>query len=176
MVAATGGLLDGVSALARNGTAVGVLVIDEQSDAAHAQTNAQRMVIAACRGMDFAFWLIELHPKVTSTPHMTSVQLRTLLPPDTPRIRKRSWSGFYGTTLGAELAATNMTHVVILGMQANMCVEATAVGKRTGRNGTGVFQDGAVQQGITVHTSELILRGGPAAWSGHPDVRFYATL
>ena len=173
-----GSLLAGMQKLTGEGHAIGVVVVDEQSQlggGGFAETTAQQRLLAFANNMNYPVWLVELNPNPANANLPTHTKLRGLLPPGTPVVTKQSLNAFSGTNLHALLQAANIDAFVLMGYNVNCCVKHTAVGGFT-NPANKMVKPGATQRGYMVLTCQAVLRGGVATWWQEPGVRFYASL
>lgn len=162
---------------------VGILIIDEQGSFAddawierQRLIERQQMLINAASRLGCRFWFVELDPRRDGITSPTILRLRAMLGADrASRVLKTKFNGFDGTTLESELRQAHVTHVVVLGHEANCCVKQTAIGGIYNRCG-GTFVQGATGLGFKVLSSDQILSGSEASWKWEDRVTFYSTL
>ncbi|MFX2611673.1 cysteine hydrolase family protein [Enterobacter mori] len=178
-----------MSQLVRDNIKPAVILIDvsklENDIVADCVRNMQAVLVYANRE-ELPVYLVELSPSGSQQhpDERTAIQLRGLLSPNIPVIRKPRFNAFDDTDLLKQLHSRAVnSHVVLMGQEANCCVKQTALGGVYRRRG-GTFIDGAVGHGYSVLTSDVVLRanfpGGPsgikADWWADPRVEYYSML
>ncbi len=184
-----GSLMGEMTRLIGLGTTVGVLLIDEQGNfnGSPALIGSQRHLLAFAASMRCPVWLVELDPPsgmanvavpantVAGRAMKTLVSLRSLVPDDTPVLRKSQFNAFVGTNLVADLAGRGVnSHLVVLGHEGSCCVKQTAVGGPPKPNAVPLV--GATGHGFTVLSTASIVSGSTNSWSGNVNVGFYSQL
>lgn len=190
-----GSMTAAIQELINDGIHLALLVIDEDDGAmqpgevgygpahilsAEEISYIQQHVIMFMQRMGCPVWSIrflEDQPaEVGGDADNTRIALRALYG-EVNRLRKPHPNAFRETTLRAELqGGVPVTHLVIMGFNANACVHAT-VGNRFWAVGTA--DDGATHLGFTVLTCDDVLHGGRANWPDYPAdhyarLRFYS--
>lgn len=162
-----GSLLDAISGFSGPGK-TGVLVIDmeEQCMGGGVGTNIRR-VLELARHRNIPVWFIE-----TMVP--TSAILKSVLPPDTPTIRKQYFNAFVDTPLKSQLDEHGCKTVVVTGATAVMCVMNSVCG---GMEFTDFkSRPGAIDLGFNVITCQAVISGEVVGWSENSKIQFYSNL
>jgi nicotinamidase-related amidase len=108
-----------------------ILLIDWQEKLLHAMPDEERqrsernasILLKAAAELNVPSIATEQYPKGLGP---TALTLRALLPSNTPRIAKTAFSAVTVPEVKAALEATGRKHVVLLGMEAHICVWQTA--------------------------------------------------
>ncbi|MCK5819058.1 MAG: isochorismatase family protein [Psychromonas sp.] len=197
-----GKLYEAIQNCIDNGTKIGLMILDEEEKAAPGEismdpyspirninaTTYQQMIIMYMQAMDRPIWVIShrtASPKSGEPYDATRTALKALFNGRQQPLRKRYYNAFQSTTLHLDLKEHNLTHLVVMGWKANMCVSSTVGIPGTSKlewNDTYGFTlkylkritDGATYLGYTVMTCDQILHAGPADWSHANPAHFDA--
>jgi len=108
-----------------------ILLVDWQEKLLHAMPDEERqrsehnasVLLKAARELEVPIVATEQYPRGLGP---TALTLRALLPANTPRIAKTAFSAATVPEVKAALESTGRKHVILLGMEAHICVWQTA--------------------------------------------------
>lgn len=162
-----GSLLNAISEFSGLGT-LGVLVIDMEEQCMGGGVGANiRRVLELARFRNLPVWFIE-----TMVP--TSFTLKSVLPPNTPTIRKQYFNAFVDTPLKSQLDGRGCKTLVVTGATAAMCVMNSVCG---GMEFTDFkSRPGAIDLGFNVITCQAVISGEVVGWSDNSKIKFYSSL
>lgn len=169
----------------RQGTPVGVLLIDEDErddGAVYGETAAQRTVLEHAFRLGLKVFIVEINTELKHDPRSHTIGTRQEFVKYAHRIlNKREFNAFDAdtypnlqTTLDAAGLPAETSSLVVMGFAANQCVRLTAVGGQD--RPSGPHKDGATQRGYTVLSCLQVLRGGAPSWTNARGVVFLDDL
>lgn len=179
-----GGLLSEIARCHAAGDQVGIVLIDEgELDREHAETRAQRRVLALAAELGLPVLAVEIDTELADGGETPGNDTRgEFLAKAHAVVKKPHLNAFddnarppMQATLGALGLNPGACKLVIMGYATDQCVRLTAVGGEN-KPGERPLHRGATQRGYEVLTCQAVLRGGDASWSGALRVHFLPHL
>jgi nicotinamidase-related amidase len=177
-----GSLLDSITRQRALGRRIGIVVIDEQTEGAYAEAEAQRAVLDYARADGLPIWTVLLNPSLGRNNQQPTKQTNPLLGQfiDAQKIVKPSFNTWVGAQPDFEqiIKDSGVNTLVVMGRMTNQCVKMTAVGGYEKPNNDTTWQSGATQRGYMVMTSSAVVRGHvqQVPWGCEPGVLCYSDV